>query len=144
MELSLFFLALTMFGYNPATECVNGIRTDISRFTFIGGTTGDDWGNVCANNLSVRSMWAAATLYCTQEQIEAGSLMLGVFCKELGGMNLVPYSEVLPHLTDDSISSLPVVEFSDINHTKIWDHPVLISKDLYDAGVRTTVSEYVH
>ncbi|KIV87606.1 hypothetical protein PV11_03140 [Exophiala sideris] len=138
MELSYFYLALTIFGYSPALDCVNGIRTDLPKFNFAGGTPGDDWGNVCTNNLSVHSMWAAAKVYCTQEQIVAGAKMLEVFCEEFGRVKLVPYQKVLPHLTQDYVSSLPIVGFDDINDTKTWDHPVLISKDFFHAGVRTT------
>ncbi|KAI1611070.1 ferric-chelate reductase [Exophiala viscosa] len=138
MEVSYFYLALTVFGYSPASDCVNGIRTDLSKFNFAGGTPGDDWGNVCTNNLSVHSMWAAARLYCAPKEIAVGAKLLGVFCQQFGQVKLLPYQEVLPHLTEDYVSSLPIVGFNDINETKIWDHPVLISKDFFDAGVRTT------
>lgn len=84
-------------------------------------------------------MWAAAKLYCTQHEINTGEKMLGGYCEEYGLVTLVPYSEILPILTDEFIAGLPVVEFDDINETKIWDHSVLLSEAFYTAGMRTTV-----
>ncbi|EXJ84251.1 hypothetical protein A1O3_04918 [Capronia epimyces CBS 606.96] len=124
--------------YDPAIECINGIRTDIAEFTFAGGEASGYWVNLCSNNLSVHSMWAATKLYCTQHEIEAGSKMLGEYCLEYALVELTPYSEVLPSLTDAYIASLPVVEYSDIDATKIWNQSVLLSKDFYTAGRRTT------
>jgi ferric-chelate reductase len=144
MDVTTLFLVLASLlglglGYNPAIECVNGIRTDLAEFTFAGGSPADYWGNLCTNNLSVHSMWAAAKVYCSEHEIVAGSKMLSDYCTEYGLVELIPYSKVLPSLTDEYIASLPVVEYSDINATKIWDHAVLLSKAFYTAGMKTTV-----
>ncbi|EXJ78504.1 hypothetical protein A1O1_08905 [Capronia coronata CBS 617.96] len=138
----LFFALASILGlglcYNPEIECVNGIRTDIAEFTFAGSQADDYWGNLCSNNISVHSIWAATKLYCTGREIEAGSKMLTDYCMEYGATKLAPYAEIFPVLTDDYIASLPVVEYFDINGTKIWDYPVLLSRDFYIAGMRTT------
>lgn len=139
----LFFALASLLGLglgsDPAVECVNGIRTDIAEFTFTGGSPEDYWGNLCTNDLSVHSMWAATKVYCSEHEIEAGTKFFAGYCTEYGGVELIPYSKILPELTDEYIASLPIVGYSDINETKIWDHAVLISKDFYKAGMKTTV-----
>lgn len=127
-------------GYDKNIECINGIRTAIAKFTFTGDSPVSYWGNLCQNKLAVQSEWAAAKVYCNEKQMKAGSKYLADYCMEYGMMELIPYSEIEPMLTDDFIASLEVVDYNDINATKIWDHPVLLSKDFYKAGYETTVS----
>lgn len=117
---------------------MNGIRTDIAEFVFAGAEELDYWGSLCTHNLSVPSMYAATKLYCTPKEIEAGTKMLGEYCIEYGNVSLVPYAEVLPSLTDDFIASLQVVEFTDIDATKIWNNSILISSKFAEAGRKTT------
>lgn len=148
MELFTIFLALTslllpVLGYNFDTACVDGITTDITEFTFAGGEELDYYTNLCTNNLTVHSVWAAAKVYCTPKQITAGEKLLSGYCEEYGLVKLVPYAEVLPLLTNEFISSLPIVEYSDVDATKILNHSVLISRDFYKAGMHTTVSDIV-
>ncbi|KAL2402655.1 Ferric/cupric reductase transmembrane component B [Exophiala dermatitidis] len=125
-------------GYDKNIECINGIRTAIAEFTFTGGSPLSYWENICQNKLAVESEWAAAKVYCNEKQIKAGSKHLADYCMEYGMVELIPYSEIEPMLTDDFIASLEVVGYNDINATKIWDHPVLLSKDFYTAGYETT------
>lgn len=121
------------------TDCLEGIRTVITEFVFSPGDTEDYWGNVCTNNLSTLSMWSAAKVYCTMDEIEAGSQLLGGYCTEYGEVELIAYSDVAPLLTDDFLAKLSVVEYSDIDESVVLDHAILLSKDLFTAGYKTTV-----
>lgn len=85
-------------------------------------------------------MWAATKVYCDPNEIEAGSKMLSDYCTEYGEVSLTPYAEVLPTLTDDFITSLELVEHEDFDEAKIWNHSILLSPKLFEAGQRTTVS----
>ncbi|OAL47189.1 ferric-chelate reductase [Pyrenochaeta sp. DS3sAY3a] len=124
--------------YDPAIECINGIRTAIAEFHFAGSAADDYWGSLCTNNLSVPSMWAATKVYCNPKEIEAGSKMLSEYCTEYGEVSLTPYAEVLPTLTDDFITSLELVDYEDFDEAKIWNHSILLSPKLFEAGQRTT------
>lgn len=84
-------------------------------------------------------MWAAAKTYCTPKQIKAGSDLLSGYCIKYGETTLIPYSEVLPILTDDFIASLPQVDLDDKDPTKIWNTSLMLTKHLYNLGYRTTV-----
>lgn len=130
-------------------ECVNGIRTAVAEFQFFNTTPGDYWGTLCTNDLSLHSMWAAAKVYCTLEEIAAGERELAAYCIEDGGYQLTPYATILPDLTDDYISHMEIVSYTDINATKIWNNSVLVSKDFEHMAVMTTVSrdcihDYTH
>ncbi|RFU31402.1 hypothetical protein B7463_g4916, partial [Scytalidium lignicola] len=118
-------------------ECLDGIRTAVSEFQFFNETPGDYWGSLCTNDLSVHSMWAAAKVYCTSNEISGGEKLLGEYCVEYG-FELTPYSTILPDLTDEYINSMEVVSFSDINETKIWNNSILLSKDFQHMAVMTT------
>ena len=54
-------------------------------------------------------------------------------------VELVPYSEVLPLLTEEYLAALPVVSYEDIDPTKLWNTSVMLSESLYHTGARTTV-----
>lgn len=133
------FLGVTI-AINMETECMNGIYEGISEFIFSWSTPDDYYGNICTNKLGVRSLWAAAKRYCTSKEIEAGEKMLGGYCTKYGSVTLVPYSDVLPILTDKFINGLQVVEFPDINETKVWNDSVLLSPTLYQISRQTQVS----
>ncbi len=133
-------LASGVFGYYDPIECLNGIRTAVSEFIFVDNLEADYWVNICNDTLGVHSVWAAAKLYCTLDEIVAGSGLLGPYCEEYGFVELTPYETVLPDLTDEYINSLQVVNFEDIDETAVWNNSVLISKVLFDASRRTTVS----
>lgn len=135
----LLSLTSAALGFHEVTSCIEGIHTDISEFVFEGNPPEDYYGQACTNKLSVTSLWAAAKIYCTPSEITAGSKALAQTCQQYGFITLIPYSEIAPSLTDDFISSLPIVEYSDIDPTKTWNHSVLISKELYEAGKKTTV-----
>ncbi|EXJ60500.1 hypothetical protein A1O7_04653 [Cladophialophora yegresii CBS 114405] len=121
------------------TGCLGGIQTAISYLNFNVTDATDYYGNGCTNELLVYSMWAAAKVYCTAEEIAAGSELFDGYCTEYGGVKLVPYSEVLPILTNSYIRSLPVAEYSDVENFTLFSTPVLISRFLYNTAKDTYV-----
>lgn len=120
-------------------QCINGIQTALGSFVFAGSELLDYYTNMCTHELTVTSMWAAAKVYCTPKEIAAGSEVQAGYCTEYGMVELTPYSEVLPILTDDYIASLQVVTYDDIDPLAVWNDTVLLSEDLYKLGYRTTV-----
>lgn len=142
--LSLFLLLHSSQGLNEvnlATECIDSIVAAVGYFTFAGADP-DYYVNLCTYNLPVYSMWTAAKLYCTPTEIEAGFAENEGYCVEYGNVQLVPYSDVESELTDAYINALQVVNFEDIDETKIWNNSILISKSLYETSKRTVVSDY--
>lgn len=145
MEISLFLVAFALFlspvigGYDPDVQCLNGVQTALSQLTFEDGDPEDYYGSMCTHGLFLNSFWASAKVFCTQKQIDAGAELWGGYCIEYGMVELVPYSEVLPLLTDEYLSSLPVIAYDDIDPTKLWNTSVLLSESLYLSGYRTTV-----
>ncbi|KEF58794.1 uncharacterized protein A1O9_03637 [Exophiala aquamarina CBS 119918] len=119
--------------------CIDGIRTSLAGIVFDGTIPGDYWTNICTNNLSVTSMWAAANVYCSDHEITAGEEMLGGYCKEYGLVTLIPYNDILPTLTKKFINSLPIVEFEDTDSPVIWNSSILMSAQLFTASKRTVV-----
>lgn len=126
-------------GIDLETECLDGIVAAVTDFTFAGASS-DYYVTLCTYNLSLYSMWAAAKIYCTPSEIEAGSIEYDGYCMEYGEVELVQYSEVEPALTDAYIKTLQIVDFNDTIEAKIWDNSFLISESLYEASKRTVVS----
>jgi len=140
--LSLFITPLlwkVTLANDPNVYCLDGIRTALAGIVFDGTDPEDYWANICTNNLSVTSMWAATKVYCSNREITAGEEMLGGYCTEYGSVTLVPYSDVLPKLTQNFIKSMPIVEFKDVDSPVIWNSSVLISAGLFKASKRTVV-----
>jgi ferric-chelate reductase len=140
LTILLALSGLSVGSVDEYTGCLNGVQTAVSYLNFNVTDPSDYYGNSCTNELLVNSMWAAAKLYCTAEQIVAGSKEFEGYCTEYGGVELVPYSKVLPILTNDYIRSLPVAEYSDLENYTLFNTPVLISRSLYKAAKDT----YVH
>jgi hypothetical protein len=126
---------------SPDINCLDGIRTAIAGITFAGTDPEDYWGNICTNNLSVTSMWASTKVYCTDRERVAGEEMLSGYCAEYGFVTLTPYDDILPILTDQYINTSPLVEFDDVGAAVIWNHSVLLSKELFTASKRTVVCQ---
>jgi ferric-chelate reductase len=121
-------------------ECLDIINTPLYSFLFKDGDADDYWGNLCVHNLSVHSMWAAAKVYCSLDEIREGEEVIGDWCTEYGNVTLTPYDRVLPDLTNEYIASLRVVNYKDIDANKIWNNSVLISKSFFALSEKTTVS----
>jgi hypothetical protein len=139
----LFRPALGLNGVSFSTECLDGIVTAVTHFTFAGADP-DYYKTLCTYDLSVYSMWTAAKLYCKPAEIAAWSAEYQGYCERYRNIRLVPYIEVEPELTDAYIKSLPVVKFEDIDMTKLWNSSILISKSLHEIGQRTIVSDGNH
>ncbi|RVX66609.1 hypothetical protein B0A52_09360 [Exophiala mesophila] len=114
-----------------------GINTAVSEISFV-PISEEYYPNMCQNELIVNSWWAAAKLYCTPKEIEAGEKLYAGYCEEYGGVELVTYAETLPILTDEYIAALNVVTYDTRDASVVWETPVLISYDLYEAGYRSS------
>ncbi|KAK5052581.1 hypothetical protein LTR84_002446 [Exophiala bonariae] len=141
MELKLFLAAFIVLlggavAVDPATDCLEGTLAAVQMFG-LGDPEAGYYENMCQNMISVMSMWAAAKLYCTPKEIEAGFNLYAPYCTEYGGVELISYSEVLPLLTDEYITSLPVVGLEEMNAGETWNTSILISKDLWLLGSRS-------
>lgn len=120
-------------------DCIEAVESAVSQFLFVGA----DEGSIdCSNDLVSHSLWAAAKQYCDNNEIQEGSAVLNGDCLE-SHSQLIPFSEVLPQLTDSYLDGLPIVDFSDIGEHKVWNTSVLISRQLYDIAKRTNVSEHI-
>lgn len=138
-------IILSVFGddYDRRLACIDGIRYVLTNLRF-NETKQGYWESLCTNNNSVVSMWATAKKYCTPVELDFGSHELGEFCTEYGEVELIPYTKVLPILTDEYIASLHVLEFEESkDEEKLWKSPVILSKTLAAASKRTLVSAHV-
>lgn len=122
------------------SDCLNGIQTAATLFPFTNSSTEGYYASLCQDDLSLTSMWAAAKLYRTTEEITIGSALLEYTCIVNGYIDPVPYEDFLPKLTDSFIDSLPIVNFEDIGNETVYKQTILISKSLFEIGVRTYVS----
>ncbi|KAJ5156900.1 uncharacterized protein N7482_008000 [Penicillium canariense] len=134
--LLVFLLTSVQSVLSGSIECINGIQTAVATFKFTGEKGG---AFTCVGNHHVYSLWAAAKVYCTEDEIEAGSMYLAHICLPRK-TPLVPYSTVDPHLTPDYIQSLPVVTFKDVEKKRNWNTSVLLSQELYEIAVRSTTA----
>jgi hypothetical protein len=145
MEVSLLLVAIALFlspvigGLDPDVQCINGIQTALNQLTFEDLDPEDYYGSRCTLGLFLTSFWACAKVFCTEKQIDAGAKLWGGYCTEYGMVELVPFSEVLPLLTDEYLAALPVVSYEDIDPTEVWNTSVMLSESLYHTGARTTV-----
>jgi hypothetical protein len=142
MKLLILLVALSgisLGSVDKYTGCLDGIQTAVSYLTFNVTDPSDYYSNLCTNRLLVNSFWAAAKVYCTAEQIAAGSKKYAGYCEEYGGVELIPYSEVLPILTNSYIRSLPLAEYSDIADATVFNTSILISRPFYEAARETSV-----
>lgn len=146
MKLALIFITLAFEAittlcetWDPATDCLDGITSDITSFIFGDVEPGSYYATMCNGTLSTTSLWAAAKVYCSDLEIAAGEKLVGGWCIEYGETSLRPYSEVEPLLTDAFISSLPIVEYEDIATAQTWNTSILLSRNLFIAGYKTSV-----
>lgn len=68
MRVSTFLLALPgLFSLSHAwgkpSDCVEGIRTALAEVTFNSSDPEDFWGNLCVNDMIVKTLWISAKLY---------------------------------------------------------------------------------
>ena len=120
--------------------CGDAVQTTIGSFAFNGSEPDDYWGNLCTNELGYLSIAAGIKTYCSAAEVLPGWAIVQEYCLD-SVLELPEWDTVLPDLTDDAVQSFQVVEFEDIDPTKIWDNSVLLSESLYTASYRTTVGE---
>lgn len=118
--------------------CVQSIFEAYSRLSFNGSHSQPYLVNSCKNPLRTRSIYAAAKVYCSPSEIEAGLAHINEDCQ--GDLARTPYSEIEPELTDEYIRGLRVVEYREVPKAEELDSPVLISRAYFEAAVRTNVS----
>lgn len=136
--LSLLVFAASSVCIDPDQYCGDGVQTAVSSFTFNGTEPDDFWGNVCTNELGMHSMGAGIKTYCSSSEVVPSWQLLEYYCTE-NGLSLPSWDDMTTVLTDELVQSFQVVEFEDIDETKIWNHSILLSRTLYKASYRTTV-----
>lgn len=135
------FFAIIHHVYSIASleYCGDGVQTAVSSFTFAGDTTEDYWANICTNELGIQSLGAGVKTYCSNTEKEPSWELLQGYCSE-NGLILTDWTAVEGKLTNSLVQGFQVVQFEDIDATKIWNSSILISGPLYSASLRTTVS----
>lgn len=143
----LILLALTcgiLVSADEATNqerCVESIFEAYSRLSFNGSHSQPWLVNSCKNALRTRSIYAAAKVYCSPSEIQAGIAHINEPCQ--GDLARTPYSEIEPELTDEYIRGLRVVEYKEVSKAVELDSPVLISRAYFEAAFRTNVSTVI-
>lgn len=119
-------------------NCFEAAQISVTAFTY--NASQEYYVQYCSNEFAVTSLWAACKTYCTLEEINAGAPTFAEYCVEYG-VELPPYATVLPRLTDAFISSLPVVNYEDIEAHPIQNtSAIFISKALFHSSYKTFVS----
>ncbi|KAH0842692.1 hypothetical protein FOPE_07590 [Fonsecaea pedrosoi] len=109
-----------------------GVETAVDYLTFNLTNPTDYYGNLCTNKVYTISMYAAAKLYCSIREIQAGYDYFNQECQEYGeGLTLVPYSDIEPLLTDEYMKSLTVADYNDYEKGTVFNEPVLITRSYW-------------
>lgn len=125
---------------NSDEYCVNGIYTALTSVIFNGSTAAQYVPASCQNPLKVGTIYASASKYCTDHEIEAGISWLSKTCLKYG-LELLPYGDFQKNLTQNYLSRLRVIEYGE-TITETVATTVLISRPYYDLGYRTIVSTH--
>lgn len=139
--LFVLHLGVSLASTTPKNQlCLSGIQASLDTVAFATDSV-DEFTNHCLNRLRVTSLFAAAKLYCTDNEILAGYAFYNEEnCKGRPGMTLMPYREISSNLTEPYIRRLKVVNYQDVASTTIFEGPVLISKRFFVQGYTTIVS----
>jgi hypothetical protein len=141
---ALLALAGVAFGtVDKWTGCFQGIETAVNYLTFNVTDPTDYYGNLCTNKVYTISMYAAAKLYCSIREIQAGYDYFNQECQEYGGLTLVPYSQIEPLLTDEYMKSLTVADYNDYKKGTVFNKPVLIARSYWKTARDTWVTRSV-
>lgn len=122
---------------NTDEYCVDGIYTALTSVVFNGSSAAAYVQASCQNPLKVATIYASATKYCTDHEISTGIAWLSETCFTYG-LELLPYADFRKNLTQDYLSSLPVIDFGE-TITETVATVVIISQPYYDLGYRTIV-----
>lgn len=141
----LLLITLGLF-FSPALgqrdtqgDCMQGIRTALQNFYFSGGNVFNFWENLCMNELRIASIYAAAEVYYTPEEIAVGSALLDQTCLFRGRVSVIPYSEIKPNLTDEYVTSLPKLTYQDVDVKLVLTEAYLMDQELFELGFKTEV-----
>lgn len=140
--LALLFVlhpGLSLASTTPKNQlCLSGIQASLDTVAF---TTDSADTNQCLGRLRITSLFAAAKLYCTDDEILAGHAFYNEEnCKGLPGVTLMPYPDIASNLTESYIRRLKVINYQDVAGTTILEDPVLISEHFFIQGYTTIVS----
>lgn len=138
--LALGILASLALGQvDSRTSCMQGIRSGLGIFYFAGGNVFSFWDNLCANPLRITSLYAAGKVYCTKEEIEAGSALLEESCLLYGEIPAIPYSAVEANLTEEYINSLPKLTYEDVGVKLLLNEVYMMDEDYFQLSFKTAV-----
>lgn len=126
----------------PKNErCVTAAYTALNYLSFEGEPTTGFWQTRCQNCLKVTSIYAAAEIYCNEDEKTAGFAQLDALCRSSANIELLPRHTVAENLTEEKIKHLEVVDFWTPPRDEIFGSPVLISSAYYDRVFRTIVRD---
>lgn len=125
----------------PKNErCVTAVYTALNYISFTGEPTAGLWQSRCQNRLKVTSIYAAADIYCEDDERLSGFAQLNRLCREKANIELLSRQTVAENLTDERIRHMKVVEFHEIPRSELLDYLVMVSPAYYDRTFRTIVS----
>jgi ferric-chelate reductase len=126
----------------PKNErCVTATYTALNYLSFAGETTTGFWQTRCQNRLKVTSIYAAAEVYCDEDERIAGFAQLDELCRSSANIELLPRQTVAENLTKEKIKQMEIVDFLGTPRDEVLDSPVLISSAYYDRVFRTIVRD---
>lgn len=102
------------------------------------------WQTRCQNRLKVTSIYAAAEVYCDEDERKAGFAQLDKSCRSSANVELLPRKTVVENLTEEKIKQMEIVEYLAIPRSEVLGSPVLISSAYYDRVFRTIVRDIVN
>ncbi|KAM0246586.1 hypothetical protein ACHAQJ_010169 [Trichoderma viride] len=118
-------------------ECVSAIFSIIGDLNFEGIGYEDYYLGICQNPLKVTSIYANSKTYCPPTDLDPGFDYLSSACQSYGSVELIPEADLASNLTDEAISSFPILDQADENDTTNLTTPILISRDWFNLGFRT-------
>lgn len=124
-------------GYQPSTcsdGCLDALRL-VSFSDILNPASSSYYTGQCSSNFLLSSLAACSSTYCTSKESTAGWETFGTICKDYGKVTLPPLPEVLGTVP----RNLAVVNTL-LSDGKVWDEPILVSREAFDAGLRTEVS----
>ncbi|PTB72244.1 hypothetical protein M440DRAFT_1472909 [Trichoderma longibrachiatum ATCC 18648] len=121
-------------------ECVSAVFSILGGLNFVGIGYGSYYVSNCQNPLKVASIYAVSKTYCPSSDLDPGLNYVRSLCRLYGGAELLPEAEVAANLTDEAISSFPVLDQTDDAVLTNLTMPVLISKAWFDLGFKTELT----
>lgn len=139
-------LLIFLFGLHVSAEalkknqvCFDTVYESYGYMIFAGDDAESYYYSACQYPPKVLSIYAAAKVYCTPDEINAGIEFLGHYCEEYGpDLELLPLDSFAANLSDAAIKKMPVVNYDEaLAATEPYAKPVIISQSFFDAMDRT-------